>query len=358
MAKNIVVLIDGTGNEVEVDESNVLRLARLILNQPGKQIFYYDPGVGTQGAPPTDFASRQELLKMMGLGIGAGVFDKVASGYHYLVETYEPGDRLYFFGFSRGAYIARALAGIVSKIGILESGRDNLVTFAVKLYADPRNLKLAQSFSDTFCDRKAEIHFLGLWDTVKSVFRFEPILRRLTSVVLPRTFSNEDVRCVRQALAIDERRRFFRTNLWNSGGASTDVKQVWFAGVHSDIGGGYPASQSGLALITLAWMLREAMGKGLFVDLAKQGAISLSAISPLEPIHSSLGGWWWVPEWFPKRGRVGPTSKPREGFYLPRGERRFIPAGAYIHQSVIDRINANSGYAPTNLPTNFQIEPY
>lgn len=150
MSKNVVVLIDGTGNEVGTDATNVLRLARMLVNDPTRQTFAYDPGVGTQGAPTSDFMSRQELVKMLGLGIGTGVYDKLGTAYRALVERYEPGDRLYFFGFSRGAYIARALAGMVAKLGILERGRDNLVPYAVKLYADPRNLPLAAAFSKTF----------------------------------------------------------------------------------------------------------------------------------------------------------------------------------------------------------------
>ncbi|QJX09979.1 DUF2235 domain-containing protein [Rhizobium brockwellii] len=368
MGKNIVVLFDGTGNEIASDETNILRLARAVLNDGEKQIFFYDPGVGTQGAPSTDLMSRQELIKLLGLGIGIGVYDKIGAAYKFLMERYERGDRLYFFGFSRGAYIARALAGMVAKLGIMEKGRDNLIPYAVKLYADPRNLELARNFSDTFCKREADIEFLGLFDTVKSVFRFEPRVPQFTSVVLPRTFSNPAVRTLRHALAIDEKRRFFRTNMWKteqSDSLSTDVKQVWFAGVHSDIGGGYPKAESGLSSFSLEWMLKEASIAGLLLDPSQTAVAAISASGsaglfsqPLMKIHESLGGWWRLAEWFPKIATRGPLGKTRTRAYLPRGERRFIAEGSTIHQSVVDRRDAGVGYNPLNLPKAMSIEPY
>lgn len=363
MSKNIVVLIDGTGNDVATHPTNVLRLARMLVNDSVRQTFAYDPGVGTQGAPTTDFMTRQELLKMLGLGIGTGVYDKLGTAYRALVDGHEPNDRIYIFGFSRGAYIARALAGMVGKLGILERGRDNLVPYAVKLYADPRNLPLAIAFSKTFCDRHPDVHFLGLWDTVKSVFQFEPRDLGFTSVVLPRTFANAKVRTVRHALAIDERRRFFRTNLWTKAVdalAPRDVKQVWFAGVHSDVGGGYRDQEGALSKISLSWMLREAAAVGLLIDEARRDAIlgngSLSQPNPLAEMHESLGGWWHLPEWVPKRSNPGPDRVQGKGLHLPRGERRYIAEGSLIHASVFERLDAGIGYGPSNLPGSYGIE--
>jgi len=369
MPKNIVILVDGTGKELEHDASNVLRLARVLVYAPGQQLFHYDPGVGTQGAPSSDLMSRQELVKVLGLAMGHGVYDKIGVAYRYLMEHHEPGDRLFLFGFSRGAYIVRALAGLIGKVGILEKSRSNLVPYAIKLYADPTNLKLAHEFAETFCDRHPDIRFLGLFDTVKSVFRIEAGGREISSVVLPRTFSNPAVRIVRHALAIDERRRFFRTHRWAEGGEvapSTDVKQVWFAGDHSDVGGGYPEVASGLSKLTLAWMLREAKACGLIVDADREAMMlgfkgaerSRATPDPMAPLHDSLGGWWHVPEWVPKVSRGGPTGRRRVRVYLPRGEPRFIPRGALLHQSVVERIDAGIGYRPVNLPETWRVEPY
>lgn len=369
MPKNIAILVDGTGKELERDHSNVLRLARVLVYAPRQQLFYYDPGVGTQGAPSADLMSHQELVKVLGLAMGAGIYDKIGLAYRYLMENYEAGDRLFFFGFSRGAYIVRALAGLIGKLGLLERSRTNLVSYAVNLYADPRNLKLANEFSQTFCDRHPDVRFLGLWDTVKSVFTFERNGRDISSVVLPRTFSNPAVRILRHALAIDERRRFFRTNRWVEGrdvAPFTDVKQVWFAGDHSDIGGGYPERESGLSKITFAWMLREAAASGLVVQPAMQSKLlgytgrdrGTARPDALAPLHDALGGWWHVPEWLPKVSKAGPTGRRTGRVYLPRGEPRFIPPGSLIHQSVIDRIDAKIGYDPPNFPTSFYVEPY
>lgn len=371
MPKNIAVLVDGTGKELERDASNVLKLARVLVDQAGVQTFYYDPGVGTQGAPSADLLSRQELVKVLGLAMGAGIYDKIGAAYRFLMDYYEPGDRLFLFGFSRGAYIVRALAGLVGKLGIMERNRANLVPYAVKLYADPHNLRLVNEFSQTFCDRHPDIRFLGLWDTVKSVFTFERNGREISSIVLPRTFSNPAVRIVRHALAIDERRRFFRTNRWIEGASAptTDVKQVWFAGDHSDVGGGYPEVECGLSKITLSWMIDEAMAAGLLIEAGK-AAVLLGAKGPpqpdrrlatpdaLAPLHDSLGGWWLVPEWLPKVSRRGPKGKGRTRVYVPLGEPRFIPPGALVHQSVLDRISAGVGYKPPNLPARFTVEPW
>lgn len=364
MPKNIVVLIDGTGNDVASDATNVLRLTRM-LPESEEQRFVYDPGVGTQGAPTRDLVGRRLFVTSVDLGFGSGIYDKIATGYRAIIDRYEPGDRLYLFGFSRGAYVARALAGVVSKIGILERGRDNLVPYAVKLYAAPTNIGVARTFSKTFCDRSADIRFLGLWDTVKSVFRVDPTTKRLTSVSLPRTFVNDAVSVIRHAVAVDERRRFFRPNLWSedqTADSSTDVKQVWFAGVHSDVGGGYPIKDNALSALPLEWMVREAVKQGLLVDETRMARVLKSVAGSgarpphLAAINESLVGRWRYAEYIPKRGTPGPDGGGRTGWYLPDGESRYIREGAFIHRSVIDRLNAGIDYTPANLPENYIVE--
>jgi hypothetical protein len=221
-------------------------------------------------------------------------------------------------------------------------------------------LDLARLFTDTFCDRQATIGFLGLWDTVKSVFRFE--LRgpgpEFTSVVLPRTFVNPAVKAVRHAVAIDERRRFYRTNLWSEtpeARATTDVKQVWFAGVHSDVGSGYLESESGLALFPMRWMLREARQAGLLIDPDREQAILAPLQGAADTLHPSLGGWWWLPEVVPKVPTRTHPEDHRPAIYLPLGERRFIAQGALVHESVKHRMQAGIGYAPPDLPAQYCI---
>jgi uncharacterized protein (DUF2235 family) len=145
MGRNIVICCDGTGNEISADETNVLRLARMLTHNDS-QIFYYDPGLGTQGAPTLDFASRQELLKILGMGLGWGLFDRVSQAYRFLMEAYQPGDEIYIFGFSRGSYVGRVLAGLVAKLGILERSRGNQIIYAIKLYSVTGNAKIVNPF--------------------------------------------------------------------------------------------------------------------------------------------------------------------------------------------------------------------
>ncbi|HED17756.1 MAG TPA: DUF2235 domain-containing protein [Gammaproteobacteria bacterium] len=121
---------------------------------------------------------------------------------------------------------------------------------------------IAEGFKRTF-SRECPVHFLGLWDTVKSIgWIYDP-------VNLPYTMNNPSVGVVRHAISIDERRALFRSNLWGAGTDEQDVLQVWFAGVHSDVGGGYPENESGLAKIAMQWMVEEAQKFGLLVDLEK-----------------------------------------------------------------------------------------
>lgn len=346
MSRNIVVCCDGTGNEVEPDESNVFRLARMLV-RGDKQTVYYDPGVGTQGAPTLDFASRQELLKILGMGFGTGVFDRVASAYRFVMRTYSAGDRIFILGFSRGAYVARALAGLIAKIGLLEPLNDNLVPYAAKLYAMPGNAPFVAHFREAFATQRPHIRFLGLCDTVKSVYQFEPRRASFTKVSLPLTFDNARVETVRHAVALDERRRFYRTTMWTRESAfahSQDVMQVWFPGVHSDVGGSYPEAEAGLSKLTLEWMVREAMACGLRIEQGRYDEIvpsaprqGVSAPDHLAPLHRSLTGLWWILEVWPP---------------FPFGRRRKVPEGALVHRSVERRMRDDPDYRPVLPPSH------
>jgi len=328
MPRNIVVMIDGTGKQLQVDETNVLRLARITAPVPNQATFY-DPGVGTQGAPSLNPFDGSDLAKLAGLALGGGLFDKVEAAYRFLMREYEPGDRIYMFGFSRGAYVVRALAGMLAKLGLLERGREDLVPYLARVYATGDNWALAGRLRKTFSDRRPDIHFLGLWDTVKSVFRLE--FGRIAAVSLPWTFQNPRVRTVRQALAIDERRAFFRTNLWQETPprfGRTDVRQVWFAGCHSDIGGGFPNAVGGLSKLALQWLLDEAVAAGLGIDEAlAAGILARPPPDPLAPLHDSLTGFWWLGEIIPERPYHGSTAE-RGGWRLPLGSPRSCPPAA------------------------------
>jgi len=186
------------------------------------------------------------------------------------------------FGFSRGAYTARAIASLLRMYGLVPRDHERLVPYIVRMMwaihwlrkrakpdapPDPRiaeYFELAAAFKATF-SRLCQPHFFGLWDTVSSVGWFS------NPVSLPFTGNNEDIAIGRHAVAIDERRAFFRTNLWRraadpQAAGPRDMKQVWFPGVHCDVGGGYPEPQSGLSKIALMWMIDEARLAGLILS--------------------------------------------------------------------------------------------
>jgi len=174
---------------------------------------------------------------------------------------------------------------------------------------------------------------------------------------------------------------FLPSNLWGKPFDHQDVKQVWFTGAHSDVGGSYPEKESGLSQIALEWMIREAVQHGLVIDQKRYTEVLGMAPAPVprpEPagphpdeaeeanfhappdyqgrLHESLHGGWWIPEYLPKR-YADPGDDFRIKLKIPRGELRFISDGAWIHHSVIQRI-ADPGldYKPKNLPINYQIE--
>ena len=310
--KNIVICCDGTGNEFRARENtNVVLLYRALKKEdPTKQIAYYDPGLGTESAqgvltPPLKF-----LTKLSGLVFGYGLSKNMIDAYQFLMNRYEPGDRVFLFGFSRGAYTVRALAGMLKMVGLLEKDTNNLVYFALKVYRQqkPRRPKWAHGvwawvyyvfiflwkkepdwaraggFKKTFC-RPCPIHFIGVWDTVKSIGWFR---RR---IVLPYTFYNPDIKNGCHAVSIDEKRSQYRPNLWGYPN-SDNFKEVWFTGVHSDIGGSY--EETGLSDLTLKWMLDESKRHNLLID---EKRYELIEPDPNGTIHNPLLPFWWTLGW-------------------------------------------------------------
>ena len=232
MGKNVVICLDGTGNQFNEDNSNVVKLFR-VIQRDASQIAYYDPGVGTLADPDFKTPIGKKFSKLLGLGFGRGLTRNVEQAYSFLMDHYEQGDRLFLFGFSRGAYTARVLAGFLHSCGLLEPGCQNLIPYAMKLYkANKVDFKILHKFRSTY-GREVDIHFLGLWDSVSTTgWVYNPVF-------LPYTTNNKSVQAVRHALAIDERRSFFKDMRWGEKFRDAqDIKEVWFAGVHSDVGGG------------------------------------------------------------------------------------------------------------------------
>ncbi len=362
MSKDIVVCCDGTGNEYGRANSNVVKLY-WTLAYPVKHTAYYHPGLGTMGARSALSAISKWWTKVKGLAFGYGLSDNIADVYSFLMASFEPGDRIFFFGFSRGAYTARAVCGLLQMFGLLTPGNEALIPYAIRLLKsnDPRKFEIAAAFRRTFSVPCAP-HFLGLWDTVSSVgWFFSPIFIRGGN--LPFTATLHDIPVVRHAVSIDERRAFFRQNLFHEPAPpNQDLQQVWFPGTHSDVGGSDPENESGLSKIALRWILCEAQSAGLSFDSARVMAMlggSLPYVAPdfAAQLHKSLHGIWWLAELWPKLSSrvVSPPGQTPEQWKqtirINFGRARFIPPNAHIHQSAFDRMqNPATKYHPKNLP--------
>jgi uncharacterized protein (DUF2235 family) len=332
MAKNIVICCDGTGNEFGTQNSNVVKLYS-VLDNGADQAAYYHPGVGTIGAQAALTRAAKWWTRMIGLAFGYGISENIADAYQFLMQVYEDGDRVFVFGFSRGAYTARALCGLLYMVGLLTRGNDSMIPYAIRLFRrEPPPLALAAEFKRVFA-RECRPHFLGVWDTVSSVGWVYNAVR------FPFTRSNPGLRIVRHALAIDECRVLYRHNPFAPPGPGQDIQQVWFAGAHSDVGGSYDEAESGLSKIALRWMLAQAEGAGLHVDAVKKAEMLGAAASYAPPeagaaLHVSLYRWWHLAEWLPKLVAGRGVRRLR----INRGRRRRVPPTALVHESVIERL--------------------
>ena len=361
MGRQLVVCLDGTNNRFSRRPTNVVHVLRSLDKNPAAVLAYYDQGVGTFGIKEALFEWQKVPSRVFGLAFGWGLDRIVANAYQFLASTYEDGDEVFLFGFSRGAYAARVLAALIRGVGLVAGYQGNLFEYAWSILKtrrkqdDSLDFELQGRFKSTF-GRKIPIHFLGLFDTVSSVgWIYDPFS-------FPYTRNNTSINHVRHAVALDEERCFFRSNLWNPfPDAPTDLKEVWFAGVHSDIGGGYPPEQARLSRVALRWMVGEAVSCGLRID-------DRSAARENGPVTDIPGDWiatpndsmttgWEFAEWAPRRvwddekkrrrlfwGTMPPFGKP-----LPRT----VPEGALIHRSVEARIAQQETYRPPKLPESY-----
>ncbi|WP_088284289.1 DUF2235 domain-containing protein [Kineosporia sp. A_224] len=356
MARTLVVCSDGTGNSLHHKASNVSALIGLLTLDCDRQIAIYDQGIGTaedpagavdwlqsaadrdallvqETAPGTGFRAGWDRLRAQATGYG--LKENVGQLYLALAQQYSPGDRVFLFGFSRGAFTVRALAGLLYRCGLPRPGDDGGVRFEQawtvfrQMRPDGRGAARIEALKGL--NQNCPVHFLGVWDTVKSYGGLLPVR-------LPHLRHNPDVRHVRHALALDERRAWFTPTTWGGldvdrepGRAMSrldpearqrildqDVLEVWFRGAHSDIGGG-GEEHAVTARIALRWMTSEAAAVEGGLVLAPSGVDLLEDGDPPSPpvVHPSWTPRWRAVEQVPRleidNGRLWPARVPGWG---------------------------------------------
>jgi uncharacterized protein (DUF2235 family) len=412
MSKNIVILLDGTSNKVSTDRTNILRLFKT-LKKNDTQLVYYDPGVGTFGADDSASYYYRKGVEVFGLATGWGLDRNVREAYRFIAENYEHGyssveggdndedtdhdeaangavegrsaDRLFLFGFSRGAYTARVLAGFIHSVGLLPKENLNLLTYAYQAYKDIGSARKPEDsvgafdevrlYTRTFRPVRAKIEFLGLFDTVSSVIESGRHGFRLRSHAFTRR--NTSVKSVRHAVAIDERRTMFEPQLWPRAGefrsnlfdqatsSPQEIKEVWFSGSHGDVGGGFPEEDSALAKIPLDWMIKEVKELKLQFETRTINRIVLGqhkntgfvGPDPKAPTNQSMNWAWRFLEFVPRRKQTYDDQGELESthWYVPKSRARVIPVGATIHRSVQERLKSDPLTAPENLPADYTV---
>ena len=366
MPKNIVICSDGTGNSAIKDRgTNVFKLYEAVDLGGGGQIAFYDDGVGTEGFKP---------LKLLGGAAGLGLSRNVRELYAALVRVYGPGDRIFLFGFSRGAFTVRTLADFIVTCGILDRRKfhtDHGLRARVKrayrqVYRRKYQAKIPKIFSAPFSEEDAEdfrrkrgvsdpvhapsgripIAFVGVWDTVDAVgFPVDDVADRFNDWIhqfkFPDRMLSPQVEKGCHAVSIDDERHTFHPVMWDERGEDKEnprIEQVWFAGVHANVGGGYP--KQGMSLVPLDWMMAHAGAAGLrFLDA------DWKLIREHRNVHDKL-----------YNSRAGLSAyyhyRPRDIAGLCHGHG----VTPKIHASALERIaQGTEGYAPGNIPGGLRI---
>lgn len=358
MAKNIILCSDGTGNrDIKGRGTNVFKLFEAVdLNDHrtspslDQQLAFYDDGVGTKGSA---------FLRALGGAAGFGLKRNVKDLYRALSRVYDAGDRIYLFGFSRGAFTARTLAGLIGTCGIVKGElcptahalrsaveaayvayRSRYGSALTSGYRRLRGAADSQQAIEAFqrthpVHTNVPIEFIGVWDTVDAVgmpFALAGLVNRfIYQFKFPTHALGTGVRRAYHALAIDDARQAFEPVLWV--GPDDRLEQVWFAGAHSNVGGGYP--KQGMSLVALDWMLAHAADSGLRLHKMDRA---------LFHCHASVDDMLYNP-----RGGLGAFYR-----WAPRDIRKYCARNGIpprIHLTVAERIaNATDDYAPGNIP--------
>ncbi|KAG1769921.1 hypothetical protein EV702DRAFT_679221 [Suillus placidus] len=362
--KKLVVCIDGTSNKYGDKNTNIVELySHMVKND--KQLTYYNSGVGTYAKGHTDL--KKQVSSVFDLALAFNISHTIMDAYRWLSDEYHTGDKIFLFGFSRGAYQVRALAGMIHEMGLIQRGNIEQIPYAFALYSAinrgrEQDKLLAKGFRSTFSRQGVVIHFIGVWDTVSSVG-----IRK--QKILPSTDTCDHICHFRQGLALDERRVKFLPE-YVYGGMSNrpksqsaqhpkgifkenDVKEVWFAGSHSDVGGGN-RKKSDNALdfhdMPLLWMREEALEAGLLLNPPK---IAFRHEDLMHKINDSLTLSWWPLELVPTR-RLCYNNSDQHTSMPHYGRGRIILPGQEVHASVLFR----SHYRPkASFWRNFQQWP-
>jgi uncharacterized protein (DUF2235 family) len=395
--KSIILFSDGTGNSsAKLFKTNVWRMYEAVdLGPPanGKraQISYYDDGVGTSGFKP---------LAVLGGAFGWGLKRNVLDIYRYACRNYRPGDEIYAFGFSRGAFTTRIVIALIASQGLVRSSSESelrqksLAAYrAFRTEFLPRRLqrptRLARRIRNFVihrilrrpahvpdeCDRPI-IRFVGVWDTVAAYGGpITEITRAIDNWIYPLSMPNyelsDQVQCARHALAIDDERDAFHPLLWDETHEEVlkrekrvgpnRLQQVWFTGMHADVGGGYP--DESLSYVSLLWMMEEAEQADLrTLNVVKDRIKALA--SSYGPIHDSRTGVAAYYRYQPRKiaAWLDPvdvsTLSLRDPAIRRHGARHGLLRSVKVHESVINRIAAGTDrYAPITLPDEFEVFP-
>jgi hypothetical protein len=359
--KNIVLLSDGTGNSAaKLFKTNVWRLFQTLdLTDETRQIAYYDDGVGTSSFKP---------LAIVGGAFGWGLKRNVLDLYAFLCRNYREGDRVYCFGFSRGAFTIRVLMGLVTNQGlVVADSEEDLAERAGEAFREYRSRYRSLVTSIARMTRRsrpdtervrARIAFAGLWDTVAAYGLPVPGLTHALSYLLPLSVPDRnpcpimDRAC--HALALDDERKTFHPVLWNEARLPADathlggetISQLWFAGAHSDVGGGY--AEDALSYTSLDWIMGEAQKEGLRFDLEAWHRLK-ATMNVNGMLHEPRNGVGAAYRYGPRDLRMlcNDTADPRDPVVIRRPK---------IHQSVFRRISSSDdSYAPIVLPEQYAV---
>ncbi|HAM36643.1 MAG TPA: hypothetical protein DEB40_01340 [Elusimicrobia bacterium] len=343
LPKRLVLFADGTWNDPgQTDDglpcaTNVVKLSNAVLPQDAGgavQIVYYHTGVGERGGAWDHFT---------GGAFGVGISKNIEDLYLFLIGNYAPGDEVWLFGFSRGAYTVRSLAGLIRNCGILRRGQISKYKAAYELYRDrtehstPKSKK-ASDFRAAYSWPDFDLHFIGVWDTVGALGIPVTPLRFWTKKLYEFHDTNlsSHVRYAYQAVAIDERRKPFLPALWKKqpdSPASQILEQAWFPGVHCDVGGGY--AESGLSDGALAWLWEKAHAAGLALDGATK------------PVPDSAGEMHDSMTIFYRMLGDGGRTLGRSN---PLGHE-------VVGETALSRMSAPLGYRPENLAAFLKKSP-